>query len=128
MTLCLCCDRFHSTQLHEELQAQGVRRLLVAGVATEYCVYWSVRDAVELGYEVGSTMHGPCSMGITLLCDAGSACQVLHKLGLPDICAPPSDQVPRKAQHLGSNLACWRCQYSTNGTAMVKCLARLTRG
>lgn len=49
--------RFHSTGLHEALQARGVRQLVVAGVATEYCVYWSVRDAVELGYEVGQSRH-----------------------------------------------------------------------
>lgn len=44
--------RLHDTGLHGALQAAGVRRLVVAGVATEYCVLYTVRDAVRLGYEV----------------------------------------------------------------------------
>jgi len=38
--------------LHEVLQAHGVRRLLVGGLATDYCVRASVLDALQHGYEV----------------------------------------------------------------------------
>ncbi|MGQ9657118.1 MAG: bifunctional nicotinamidase/pyrazinamidase [Fimbriimonadales bacterium] len=38
--------------LHEVLQAHGVRRLLVGGLATDYCVRASVLDALRHGYEV----------------------------------------------------------------------------
>jgi len=38
--------------LHEMLQAHGVRRLLVGGLATDYCVRASVLDALKHGYEV----------------------------------------------------------------------------
>jgi nicotinamidase/pyrazinamidase len=38
--------------LHEVLQAHGVRRLVVGGLATDYCVRASVLDALQHGYEV----------------------------------------------------------------------------
>jgi nicotinamidase/pyrazinamidase len=38
--------------LGEVLQAHGVRRLLVGGLATDYCVRASVLDALRHGYEV----------------------------------------------------------------------------
>lgn len=38
--------------LHEVLQAHGVRRLLVGGLATDYCVRASALDALKHGYEV----------------------------------------------------------------------------
>jgi len=43
---------FAGTSLHAQLQALGVRRLFVGGVATDYCVLNSVLDARRLGYEV----------------------------------------------------------------------------
>lgn len=38
--------------LHEILQAHGVQRLLVGGLATDYCVRASALDALKHGYEV----------------------------------------------------------------------------
>ncbi|GIV09329.1 MAG: nicotinamidase [Fimbriimonadales bacterium] len=38
--------------LHAVLQAHGVQRLLVGGLATDYCVRASVLDALQHGYEV----------------------------------------------------------------------------
>lgn len=43
---------FGGTDLHRRLQAQGVRRLFVAGLATDYCVLSSVMAALALGYAV----------------------------------------------------------------------------
>jgi nicotinamidase/pyrazinamidase len=43
---------FGETELHSRLQASGVRRLFVAGLATDYCVLATVIDARALGYEV----------------------------------------------------------------------------
>ncbi len=40
------------TELHPILQAKGVTHLVVYGMATDYCVYASVMDAVDLGYSV----------------------------------------------------------------------------
>jgi nicotinamidase/pyrazinamidase len=43
---------FTGTDLHAWLQAQGARRLFVGGLATDYCVLATVRDALGLGYAV----------------------------------------------------------------------------
>jgi len=43
---------FEGTPLHDLLCARGVRRLFVGGLATDYCVLNTVRDAVALGYAV----------------------------------------------------------------------------
>jgi nicotinamidase/pyrazinamidase len=41
-----------STELGEALERSGVRRLVICGVATDYCVKETALDAVRLGYEV----------------------------------------------------------------------------
>lgn len=43
---------FGGTDLHDRLRAAGVRRLLVGGLATDYCVLNTVRDGLAHGYDV----------------------------------------------------------------------------
>ena len=43
---------FRQTGLHEYLSSQGITRLVVCGMQTEYCVDTSVKVAFEHGYEV----------------------------------------------------------------------------
>lgn len=43
---------FHDTPLHERLQAAGIRRLFIGGLATDYCVLHTVTGARMLGYHV----------------------------------------------------------------------------
>ena len=38
--------------MHDRLQAAQVTRLFIGGLATDYCVLETVRDARALGYEV----------------------------------------------------------------------------
>lgn len=49
---------FEHTPLHRHLQALGVRRLFIGGLATDYCVLNTVKDARALGYEVCLLMDG----------------------------------------------------------------------
>ncbi len=44
---------FQETSLHERMRSAGVKRVFVGGLATDYCVLATVRDAVALGYAVG---------------------------------------------------------------------------
>jgi nicotinamidase/pyrazinamidase len=43
---------FQDTTLHERLQAAGIGRLFIGGLATDYCVLNTVKDARVLGYHV----------------------------------------------------------------------------
>ncbi len=43
---------FKGTDLEEELRRRGVRRIFVAGVATDFCVKSTVLDALRRGFEV----------------------------------------------------------------------------
>ncbi|MBW7859946.1 MAG: nicotinamidase [Rhodocyclaceae bacterium] len=43
---------FEGTDLDEHLRAAGAARLFVGGLATDYCVLNTVRDALRLGYRV----------------------------------------------------------------------------
>ncbi len=43
---------FEGTDLHQRLQRAGIRRVFVGGLATDYCVLATVKDAVRLGYTV----------------------------------------------------------------------------
>lgn len=45
-------DRSTTTGLEGWLRARGIRRLFLAGLATDYCVAYSAEDAARLGYEV----------------------------------------------------------------------------
>jgi nicotinamidase-related amidase len=46
------CDSFLGTQLHPFLERQGVRRLVVCGLQTDFCIDTTVRRALGLGYDV----------------------------------------------------------------------------
>ena len=61
---------FEGTNLHRQLHAANIRRLYIGGLATDYCVLNTVRDALRLGYQV------------LLLCDAIRAVDVQPGDGL----------------------------------------------
>jgi nicotinamidase-related amidase len=46
------CDSFYKTGLHDALQAKSVRKLIIAGIQSEFCVDTACRHAFSLGYEV----------------------------------------------------------------------------
>jgi nicotinamidase/pyrazinamidase len=43
---------FEGTSLDQQLRTARARRLFIGGLATDYCVLNTVRDALKLGYEV----------------------------------------------------------------------------
>jgi nicotinamidase/pyrazinamidase len=44
--------RLHSTGLADYLKGKGVTKVAVCGLAADYCVFYTSRDALELGFEV----------------------------------------------------------------------------
>jgi len=49
---------FQDTRLDEQLHAARARRVFIGGLATDYCVLNTVKDARRLGYEVCLLMDG----------------------------------------------------------------------
>jgi len=45
-------DAFQDTELQNELERRGTKKLVLAGIQTEYCVDTTCRRAYSLGYEV----------------------------------------------------------------------------
>jgi len=45
-------DAFHETNLHRELESRGIKKLVITGLQTEYCIDTTCRRAFSLGYEV----------------------------------------------------------------------------
>lgn len=46
------CDAFQGTDLQQRLENLGVRKLVLAGMMSEYCVDTTCRRAYSLGYDV----------------------------------------------------------------------------
>jgi nicotinamidase-related amidase len=51
-------DSFQETALRDELQARGIKKLVIAGNATDYCIDTTCRRAFSLGYEVTLVKDG----------------------------------------------------------------------
>ncbi len=45
-------DSFHETNLHRQLGSNGIKKLIIGGLQTEYCIDTTCRRAVSLGYDV----------------------------------------------------------------------------
>lgn len=45
-------DQIHPTKLQEHLKANNIKTLFVFGLAYDFCVGWSAKDALKAGYEV----------------------------------------------------------------------------
>lgn len=55
---------FQGTSLDERLKQAGIRRLFVGGLATDYCVLNTVRDALSHGYRVCLLLDGICAVNL----------------------------------------------------------------
>jgi nicotinamidase/pyrazinamidase len=53
-------DRRTATGLAGYLRERGLRRLHIAGLATDYCVAWSALDAAALGFEAVVVIEDAC--------------------------------------------------------------------
>lgn len=56
--------RRHATDLDAFLRERGVAELYVCGLATDYCVKWTVLDAISLGYSTHLVTDGCRGVGL----------------------------------------------------------------
>jgi len=52
------CNAFETTSLGEELRARGIKRLVVAGLQSEFCVRDTTLGALDRGFEVTLISNG----------------------------------------------------------------------
>jgi nicotinamidase-related amidase len=67
------CDSFFETPLKSELEARGIKHLVVVGCRTQYCVDTACRQATSMGYDVTLAKDAHTTMGTTQL----SAAQII---------------------------------------------------
>lgn len=73
--------RRHSTGLAEWLRGQGITRVTVCGIATDYCVKFTALDAVAEGFDV--TLHLPACRGVDLQAgDIAAAVETMRGKGV----------------------------------------------
>jgi nicotinamidase/pyrazinamidase len=53
------------TELERLLREHGARRVVVCGLATDYCVRWTVLDALRLGFEAGVPVDAIAAVDLT---------------------------------------------------------------
>lgn len=70
-----------STGLEDYLRKKGVEKLFLAGLATDYCVKYSAKDAVALGFEV-YVIEDACKAVNLQPGDHERALKELHALGV----------------------------------------------
>jgi len=74
-----------STGMGEWLKAQGVTRLTICGLATDYCVKFTVLDALAEGFDI--TLHLPACRGVNLTPgDVDAAIQEMENKGVKIVC------------------------------------------
>ena len=49
---CFQDDGSHETELDGILKSQGVKKLIIFGIATDYCVRWTALDGLARGYKI----------------------------------------------------------------------------
>lgn len=79
-------DAFYETSLRRELDALGIKRLIITGMQTEYCVDTTCRRAISEGYDVILVADGHTT-GDT---DTLSAAQIIahHNMTLAHLAHP----------------------------------------
>jgi nicotinamidase/pyrazinamidase len=55
---------FDGTPLAKELEMRGVKRLFISGLATDYCVFYTVLDARQLGFEAVVLMDATLGINV----------------------------------------------------------------
>ena len=73
-------DKTTVTGLHGYLQDRGVRAVVMAGLATDYCVAYSALDAARLGYDVEVIL--PACRAIDLDGSLATACEQMAAAGV----------------------------------------------
>jgi nicotinamidase/pyrazinamidase len=81
---------FHETDLEEWLRCRGIRRIHIAGLATEYCVSTTAMDGREAGFDVWVIRDAIAGVDVP----AGNAAAVLETLQKSGVHIISSKELP----------------------------------
>lgn len=84
---------FQGTDLAKRLRRQQVKRLFIGGLATDYCVVNTVKDALKEGFEVLLLDDGIRGVNVNAG-DTEKAMQEMHELGAESITLAGLETVP----------------------------------
>ncbi len=84
-----------ATGLHEFLQEKGVNELYIMGLAQDYCVKFTVLDALELGYEVHLIVDGTRPVNLK----EGDGQKALEEMKSKGAYLVSSDQIAEKIKN-----------------------------
>lgn len=88
-------EMLHSTGLEDALRKLGVEELYFAGLATDYCVLYSVVDACNLGFQTNVVIDA-CRGVEVLPGDCMRACQMMKDKGAHFITTTEVEEIFRK--------------------------------
>lgn len=57
------CNTFESTSLAEELKSRGIKRLVIAGLQSDYCIRETALGGIGLGFDVTLVSDGHSTYG-----------------------------------------------------------------
>lgn len=95
-------DSFHGTDLAALLDARGIRRLVICGLQSEYCVDSTTRRALALGYPVTLVADGHSTMDNGVLTAPQISAHHAATLSGIDGFGPRVTAVPAAAVRFGS--------------------------
>ncbi|MBW1250799.1 isochorismatase family protein [Pseudomonas tolaasii] len=76
---------FASTDLHAQLQAKGIKTLIISGLMTHACVAGAARDGAALGYGIVVASDASATRAITRANGASVTADQLHASALAEI-------------------------------------------
>jgi nicotinamidase-related amidase len=92
------CDSFYETPLQNELDARGIKRIVVTGLMTEYCVDTTCRQATSLGYDVTLVEDAHTTGGNEIMTAAQTIAH--HNAVLADLAQPDHPITVRPAAEI----------------------------
>lgn len=106
---------FSGTALEESLRAAGVAQLYVGGLATDYCVLETVRDALRLGFAVGLLRDATRAVNLENEDGAKAEAEMIRRGAVPiDLVALASGGLGGAALPTVSSATDGRAEHSTH--------------
>lgn len=86
-------DSFYNTRLQAELEKRNIKKLVVAGIQTDYCVDTTCRRAYSLGYDITLVKDAHTTWGTEILTAPQIIAHHNHVLGDSFVTLKSADEI-----------------------------------